>query len=624
MDTETVMQELNRRFAAPLPEFYRRRIVFWYDEEREFEGQLDELSLPGVKLVRLTGSNTFAVKKLLTVDDTTSNFLVYRPFGFDSLEEDWLIDVELYSEEFRADLLSIWMDEMHIASTPALRKTAKDYRRFFAARDRRAKVAALAGGAAIFSPSALHLAVMGALCGSAADPGAILRAVLSAGTRPDNTFLRDLAGYGADKPFWAMVSQGCGYREEAPALDRLAAHMLLTAATKTMPVGCLDGLEALLSLPHQSYCYDLISDWLHSGDCPALRRIALDVEDALQLPRRFDSLRLEELADTECFPCIHVCILKKLMGDVANHLIDVEAITSLAEKRRTSVWYDTVQHYFEGLLQLANMQAFYREHSAGFHAASPGEAWREYTDTYYRMDTYYRLFHLSFIRSLNASNPELDDLFKQSAEAAESLYKQWFLGELGRNWMAVCADDLAEQGGVTGVDRQTGFYSKYVKTAESRIFVIISDAMRYEVAASLCEQLRRETQAQVGLSSVQGIFPTTTKFGMAALLPHRELSVLLKNGKLSVLADGSLTESGYRERILKSAEPDSAALKYDDVIKAKRAERSEWVRGKNVVYIYHDVIDEASHTADTAVFPACEEAIQQIKNLVRINLQVEF
>jgi hypothetical protein len=37
-----------------------------------------------------------------------------------------------------------------------------------------------------------------------------------------------------------------------------------------------------------------------------------------------------------------------------------------------------------------------------------------------------------------------------------------------------------------------------------------------------------------------------------------------------------------------------------------------------VVYIYHDKIDEAAHSSDTSVFPACEEAIADIKNLVRI------
>ena len=41
MDTDKIIQDLNRRFAAPLPEFYQRRIIFWYDEDKEFE-ELDE------------------------------------------------------------------------------------------------------------------------------------------------------------------------------------------------------------------------------------------------------------------------------------------------------------------------------------------------------------------------------------------------------------------------------------------------------------------------------------------------------------------------------------------------------------------------------------------------------
>ena len=45
MDFDTIIQDLNRRFAAPLPEFYRRRIIFWYDEDREFEDKIDEIEL---------------------------------------------------------------------------------------------------------------------------------------------------------------------------------------------------------------------------------------------------------------------------------------------------------------------------------------------------------------------------------------------------------------------------------------------------------------------------------------------------------------------------------------------------------------------------------------------------
>ena len=57
MDSERIVQELNQRFAAPLPEFYKRRIVFWYDEDKEFEDKLDEIVLTNAKLIALTGTN---------------------------------------------------------------------------------------------------------------------------------------------------------------------------------------------------------------------------------------------------------------------------------------------------------------------------------------------------------------------------------------------------------------------------------------------------------------------------------------------------------------------------------------------------------------------------------------
>ena len=150
------------------------------------------------------------------------------------------------------------------------------------------------------------------------------------------------------------------------------------------------------------------------------------------------------------------------------------------------------------------------------------------------------------------------------------------------------------------------------------MFVIISDALRYEVAADLAEQLRRETKSQVDLSSMQSIFPTITKFGMAALLPHEKLSVKFQGNIVDVFADGKSTESHDRDRILKSDREDSVALKYTDLVTAKRSERSAWVKSKNVVYIYHDTIDEASHTSDTLVFPACDDAMEELKNIVRI------
>ena len=276
------------------------------------------------------------------------------------------------------------------------------------------------------------------------------------------------------------------------------------------------------------------------------------------------------------------------------------------------VWYDSVSSYYDGLLQVANMQAFFMEHSAGFHAVEPHRIWKEYTTDYYRMDTYYRLFHLCFQRSLKTSNPLLDDLFKHVTEKVEGLYSHWYLGQLGQNWSDACAENLETYGRILEVPQQVDFYKSKVKTNDNRIFVIISDAFRYEVAASLSEQLQREMQCKVALNSCEAIFPTVTKYGMALEVVPRS------NGVLGILADGQSTDAGYRDKVLKANNPNSVALKYDSIIGLKRLERQALVKGMDIVYIYHDKVDEASHISDSAVFPACDDAIAEIKNLIRI------
>lgn len=618
-DIDKITQELNKRFAAPLPEFYKRRIIFWYDEDREFEDKIEELVLSDAKVLVLTGKNNFVAKKLLAVDDTTSNYLVYCPLRYEKAEDNWLINIELYSEEFRADLNSIWMDEMGLPNNAMIRRMVKGYRKFFNNADRRKSVAAMAKN--IATASQLHMAVMASICGlDDVQPSGVIRAILSESLDMNsNKIYQDFVKYGADTPFWVMVAQATGYSDgDDVDLGRLATHILLTAATRTLRPELLVGLNSFISTPHQSYCYDLVSDWLQA-DSEGIYNNARFVEDEARLEARFMKLNVEDLVDTECFPCINECILKMLMKEIGDYIINVDTIGAVVEKRRTLVWYDLVSCYYEGLLQVANMQAFFHEHASGFHLAQARQLWNAYTTDYYKMDTYYRQFHLCFDESLRVSNDVLDDLFKHVVEKVEGLYNGWFLTQLGSNWSDVCADELAQYGRILEIEQQEMFYRSKVATSDNKIYVIVSDALRFEVAASLAEQLRRETQSKVALDSVQGIFPTVTKFGMAALLPHKELNVTVKpNGGVSVLADGLSTEMPNRDKVLKAANAASVALQYKNIIKMKRAERQELVKGMDIVYIYHDKVDEASHTADNLVFPACDDAIAEIKNIVRI------
>lgn len=617
MDIERIIAELNRRFAAPLPEFYQRRVIVWHDEEKEFADKIDEIWLDNAKIAVLTGTNYFAVKKLFAVDDTDSNYLLYSSFVYEVPEDNWLLDIELYSEEFRADLISMWMSEMGMPQTPRLRSAIKPYRKFMNAKERRRKIMTqtnlptTAGG--------LQLSIMAALAGiKDAKPAGIIKAVLKAGVdHASNHLWQDFEAYNIADVFWRMAAHGTGYTQENPTLGTLAVHIMLTAAARTLRQECLAGLEKYISAPYQSNCYDLISDWLYAEDDDALYEIAEYVESETNLHARFIKLTVEDLYDTAIFPCVNEIILVKLMRDVEKNIIDPVTIKQTVEKRRTCAWYGVVKDFYDGLYQVANMQEFYKSYADGFHTVEPQKIWTEYTEFYYRFDAYYRLFHKRYDASLKAYHADLSDMFADVKNAVERLYVNWFLNELGENWSNAAADSLQEYGKIPDVPSQTDFYRYKVRASDARVYVIISDAMRYEVAAELAEVLCRETQSKVEISSMQGVFPTVTKFGMAALLPHKKLSAEVKSGKVSVLADGESTEAPMRDKILKSANPKSIALKYKDVIGMKRAERGALVKGMEVVYIYHDAIDEAGHT-ESSIFGACEEAIEEIKNMVRI------
>ena len=620
MDTEKIIQDLNRRFAAPLPEFYKRRIIIWHDEEEEFIDKIDESSLLNAKIVTLTDTNNFEVKKLLAVDDTTSNYLIYCPLSYDSLEDNWLLDIELYSESFRSDLVSMWMDEMSVPQTPALRKEFKTFRKFFNAQTRRKIITSQK--TIPDTPAKLQMSIMASLAGvKDVNPGQIMKAVLSAGLDIDNnTVYQEFVTYGVNEPFWRMIAQGTGYHEADVNLGRLACHILLTATSRTIRTEFLQGLEEFISGAHQAYCYDFVSEWLHSETSELLRDIAEYVEGETKLPQRFRKLEIDDLKDTEVFPCINEIIIIKLTEEISNHVIDSDKITAIIEKRRTCVFYEEVKNFYEGILQLAYMQDFNKAHAEGFHLVEPKKIWKEYTSDYYIMDTYYRQFHRCYSASLKDYHEVLSNPFASVKDIVEGVYTNWFLGKLGENWSSAVGSNLSENGRILEVPEQTEFYQNNIMYADSKVYVIISDAMRYEVGASLAEQLRRETQAKVDLRSMQAIFPTITKFGMAALLPHKKLSVEVKgtaSERLVVLADGQSTESNNRDKVLKDRKANSVALRYKDIIGMKRTERQPLVKGMDVVYIYHDTIDEAGHLEST-IFEACDTAINEIKAMVKI------
>lgn len=194
--------------------------------------------------------------------------------------------------------------------------------------------------------------------------------------------------------------------------------------------------------------------------------------------------------------------------------------------------------------------------------------------------------------------------------------------ELSRNWNKVLeAENRVQDWRIPGIPRQQNFFNEAVKPQFNnpqikRVFVIISDALRYEVAEELGNQINTEKRFTAELRSQLGVLPSYTQLGMAALLPHDEICYQPGNGDI-VYADG-LSTSGTpnRDTILKKYK--GMAVKSDDLLKWKNQEGRDLIRDYEVVYIWHNTIDAMGDSASTEekTFEACRNAVVELKDLV--------
>ena len=621
MDIDNIQQELEKRFKKTRKEFYNRRIIFWYDEEQEFVDGISKIDLPGVKKLILTENNNFEVKKILVHDDPFNDYLVYCPVSFADKENNWLLNVQLYSEEFKSDVVSIWLHEMNMADLSQTREVVKHFRAFFAKKENRERVADFNEIKPITTKNDLALAMMASLCKiKEKTPNSIIKAVLSENLDMENNkIFSAFKQFELDGLFWNLCNQGTGYNEAEKTLENLALTILITCLCKNVAKEQFVGLEQYICIPHLSFCYSFIEEWIHSANNDHIYKIARTIEENIQLPSRLEKLDIEDFSGAECFPCINEIIVKKIMGDIKINYINPKLINMIVEKRRTTVWYEKVECFYNAILQVANMQDFKNENANTFHFTDSEKLWKAYTEKdLYKMDTYYRLYHVAYLEGLNHVNDDLIDLSKHVTDVVEGLYSTWYLNSLAENWTKVASPELTSTGEIPGIKQQTNFYNDYIKYEKQKVCVLISDAMRYEVAVSLKERLESEKSASVKINSMQGIFPTKTEFGMAALLPHKDITVTFDTGNTIVWADGIRTDANYRDKILKSAKPESVALKFSDLYSKKRDERREMVKDMEVLYIYHDTIDETSHTNDKEVFNACDKTIEELTKIVNI------
>jgi uncharacterized protein (TIGR02687 family) len=159
------------------------------------------------------------------------------------------------------------------------------------------------------------------------------------------------------------------------------------------------------------------------------------------------------------------------------------------------------------------------------------------------------------------------------------------------------------------------------RSKEYKICVIISDALRYEIADELLASVRALDRYDAELSPMLGSLPSYTQLGMASLLPNSSLAIA-DNDTGTVLVDGNSSQGlANRQKLLEAgARGDAtAALKAEDFMDLKGDDARSLVREHDILYIYHNRIDATGDklVSEERVFEAVDDTLEELIKLIK-------
>ena len=164
---------------------------------------------------------------------------------------------------------------------------------------------------------------------------------------------------------------------------------------------------------------------------------------------------------------------------------------------------------------------------------------------------------------------------------------------------------------------------------DKKIYVIISDAFRYEAGHEMVGRIRQEDRYEAKLDYALSSLPSYTQLGMASLLPQsidfaqaEQMPLQIADNKTGAVAMGSQSTQGRdgRDKVLKALIGERAsAVLAKDLMEQTTTENRELLKAHDVLYIYHNRID---HTGDKMqsegeAFEAVEKAFDDLMKLIK-------
>jgi uncharacterized protein (TIGR02687 family) len=627
MDTSQISDNLNKLFQS-------HRIVFWYDPEKDFEDTLRTMKIANVNLLRLDEESALALKMRLELDDPTGRYLLYTPFAEPKPENDWLLDIRLYSRTFYADRASILMEELGLSS-PSLRTYLEKHQLFFRSQDRLERLRKLVNSED--AESDLDLKMLAVLT-RAEQPHVynILMRLFEGFCEEGRCDLNkipknweDIQKQGLGATFWDFMEEIFGYKTEHSTLTDLLIRLLVTDLAQILHEKLPQGLKHFL-LPDKKLAASasvFLSQWQGSIDHnPSFGALSRALSKELKIGEHLDNLEEASLMDAMTFEDIEDLLIGSLCRQVIAGM-DLENLQEVIQVRKDGYWvrvakgsknYRAIYKAVEAAGQLFELK---KKHSEGFSYANPEEMFGDYVKAIFRFDRYYRHFHEA-MDQLEVKNREI---LQSVSKEVERCYSGWYMDQLAISWNGLLDPEkpngLLSNWSISGIPNQNKFFPEFIDpilktSANSRIYVIISDALRYEVAEELAGELNRKDRIKSTLSSQLGVLPSYTGLGMASLLPHNTIEFKF-NVNADILVDGKPSASTEQRAKILSAYG-GTAIRTEDFKGLGRDKGREFAQKHRIIYIYHNVIDSRGdkQSSEHETFTAARDTIKELSSLV--------
>lgn len=597
-----------------------RALVFWYDpqgDERDLQEIESALENEGIGVWKLTPDNAFRTKVMFELEDTESTYLLYAPFEKPKNQDNFLLDILLYGGkygEFVADELAIKMKELRLEHL-SIRSFMKEHWPFFANQKRVSRFEKLLPNMA--TAEDVESTMIAVLAGATSiHPPELLKSVVcNGGIIDDNAALQSIGKFMDNNAFFERVEAYFGIQKvEHNRLSHIIQSIVFQHFKMNVEEKYSGDLAFRSSVPN--ICKVFVEDWLKSEQHDSLATVLTFLQEQWNIKGLLKTHTYEPYIHCDTFFVIEETVVNMLVELMMDDAFSVKEWRSILHERSQGYWYHArLENVYLFLTQALHMFAL-REEFAKSVVPQTGEEWFTlYTETQFMADYRYRLMFNCYQAVQN------HDAVSNVYDKLSYWYENDYLRKWGQYTDQVVKQALAEEWRISGVLHQQDFFRKMIQPlvegTRERIVVVISDALRYEVGYELQASFAHLLNAEVSLRAMQGVLPSYTQLGMAALLPGK-ITGITENGVVEV--DGMSTKGiANRAKILQSKVADSVALDLIDFINLSKEEGQQHIRGKRVVYLYHNYIDAIGDDIKTEkhTYASVEDELEQVKNSVK-------